>query len=300
MEMIGLDTLGKLHRHRHGFFGWSSDCGSPSRYWDDVRVRRVPKPAMFDIDVAALIRERGKDCLVVGLGRVQLVAVILASLIAAPPATAAEGEFPSWMVPSPGTAALINEFSKDFTTFCDTADHYRAWLHYEPAEGCGDLQIGQPVVIEGLVYDPAKDAVPFERAMLGIPLARIGGSSKGVTGYLDLRVLAPVIPKGTTIQLTSRAPKAIRLASSQNANLDEGLDLGNHATMQVIRFLPSTMRDLYIEVTSGPHKGRTGWVFSLDANQIDGISTSTAGIRFRFSVLRQNQSIPSNLLSQGD
>jgi hypothetical protein len=224
---------------------------------------------------------------------------MLASLIAASPATAAEGEFPSWMVPSPGTAALINEFSKDFTTFCDTADHYRAWLHYEPAEGCEDLPIGEPVVIEGLVYDPAKDAAAWATATVGIPLARIAVSSKGVTGYLDLRVLAPVIPKGTTIQLTSRAPKVIRLAPSQTANLDEGFDLGKQATTQVIRFLPSTMRDLYVEVTSGPHSGRTGWVFSVDATQIDGISTSTAGIRFQFSVLRQNQSIPPNLLSQG-
>ena len=70
MEMIALDTLGKLHHHGHGLFGWCSDCGSASRYWADVKARRAPKPAMFDIDVAELIRERGKDCLVVGVGRV--------------------------------------------------------------------------------------------------------------------------------------------------------------------------------------------------------------------------------------
>jgi hypothetical protein len=27
MEMIVLDTLGKLHRHGHDLFGWCSDCG---------------------------------------------------------------------------------------------------------------------------------------------------------------------------------------------------------------------------------------------------------------------------------
>jgi hypothetical protein len=70
MEMIALDTLRKLHRYGHGLFGWCSECGSPSRYWDDVRARRTPKSAMFDVDLAALMRERGKDCLVVGLGRV--------------------------------------------------------------------------------------------------------------------------------------------------------------------------------------------------------------------------------------
>lgn len=67
MEMIALDTLGKLCQHGHGLFGWCSDCGSPSRYWDDVRARRAPTPAMFDIDLSALIRERGGDCRVVGL-----------------------------------------------------------------------------------------------------------------------------------------------------------------------------------------------------------------------------------------
>jgi len=67
MEMIALDTLGKLHQHGHGLFGWCSECGSPSRYWADVKVRRTPKPAMFDIDLAAVMRERGRDCVVVGL-----------------------------------------------------------------------------------------------------------------------------------------------------------------------------------------------------------------------------------------
>lgn len=67
MEMIVPDTLGKLYHHGQGLFGWCSDCGSPSRYWDDVKTRRTPKPAMFDIDLGALIRERGGDCLVVGL-----------------------------------------------------------------------------------------------------------------------------------------------------------------------------------------------------------------------------------------
>jgi hypothetical protein len=67
MEMIALDTLGKLYHHGHGMFGWCSDCGSPSRYWEDVGVRRTPKPASFDIDLKALIGERGKDNPVVGL-----------------------------------------------------------------------------------------------------------------------------------------------------------------------------------------------------------------------------------------
>ena len=70
METIALDTLGKLHQHGHGMFGWCSDCGSPSRYWEDVKARRTPKPAMFDIDLAALILERGNRSLVVDMAPV--------------------------------------------------------------------------------------------------------------------------------------------------------------------------------------------------------------------------------------
>ncbi|HEV2549592.1 MAG TPA: hypothetical protein VGU20_19910 [Stellaceae bacterium] len=67
MEMIVLDTLGKLHRHGHGLFGWCFECGSPSRYWEDVRARRAPKAAIFDIDLQALIGKRGEQAAVVGL-----------------------------------------------------------------------------------------------------------------------------------------------------------------------------------------------------------------------------------------
>ena len=67
METITLDTLAKLDHHGHGLFGWCLDCGSPSRYWDNVKARRTPKPAMFDVDLAALIRERGAESLVVEL-----------------------------------------------------------------------------------------------------------------------------------------------------------------------------------------------------------------------------------------
>jgi len=70
MDMLILDTIGKLYRHGHGVFGWCSDCGSPSRYWEDVRARRTPQPAMFEIELPALIRDRGADCLVVALDKV--------------------------------------------------------------------------------------------------------------------------------------------------------------------------------------------------------------------------------------
>ena len=67
MEMIVIDTLGAMQRHGYGMFGRCCDCGAPSMYWADLKSRRTPMPAMFDIDLAALAHERGKDCRVVGL-----------------------------------------------------------------------------------------------------------------------------------------------------------------------------------------------------------------------------------------
>src|SRR5215467_12408821 len=45
METNVLDALGKLWQHGHGMFGWCSDCGSPSRYWNDVKARRTAQAA---------------------------------------------------------------------------------------------------------------------------------------------------------------------------------------------------------------------------------------------------------------
>jgi len=67
MEMITVDTLGVMQRRGYGFFGWCGDCGAPSNYWADVKARRTPRRAIFDIDIAALMRERGPDALIVGM-----------------------------------------------------------------------------------------------------------------------------------------------------------------------------------------------------------------------------------------
>jgi len=65
-----LETLGKLWQHGHGMFGWCSECGFPSRYWADVRAQPRLISISRDIDLAALIRQRGRNAAVVGLGPV--------------------------------------------------------------------------------------------------------------------------------------------------------------------------------------------------------------------------------------
>ncbi len=67
MTPIILDTLGWLHRYGHGLFGWCRRWSS--RYRMAARPEDNP-PASFDIDVAALIAERGADHPVVGMAPV--------------------------------------------------------------------------------------------------------------------------------------------------------------------------------------------------------------------------------------
>jgi hypothetical protein len=64
---ITIETLDAMQRHGLGLFGWCCDCGFPSRYWEDVKARRVPRRAMFDTDVVAFIRERGESSPVIGI-----------------------------------------------------------------------------------------------------------------------------------------------------------------------------------------------------------------------------------------
>ena len=71
MEMMVIDTLGAAQRHGYEFFGWCLACGSPSRYRQDVKARRTPKPATFDTDLTALIHGRGEACVIVGLAPIQ-------------------------------------------------------------------------------------------------------------------------------------------------------------------------------------------------------------------------------------
>ena len=51
---VVLDTLGKLKEHRHGLVGHCAECAA--LYWKDTAHAR---PSSFDIDLDALIAERG-------------------------------------------------------------------------------------------------------------------------------------------------------------------------------------------------------------------------------------------------
>jgi hypothetical protein len=60
---IPLDTLGKLAARRHRLFGSCLDCALRYRY--ELGARN--QPSQYDIDIGALVAERGRDCLIVGM-----------------------------------------------------------------------------------------------------------------------------------------------------------------------------------------------------------------------------------------
>ncbi|MGO8916356.1 MAG: hypothetical protein ACLQJR_10650 [Stellaceae bacterium] len=57
-KAIYLDTIGKLHERGYGMFGWCDDCAALYRKDLPAKLRT---PAAFDIDLAILIAERGRD-----------------------------------------------------------------------------------------------------------------------------------------------------------------------------------------------------------------------------------------------
>jgi hypothetical protein len=64
MPAITLDTIGKLYAHGHGLHGWCLECAA--RYRPGVPAAQQPR-AGFDVDMAALIAERGADAAIVGM-----------------------------------------------------------------------------------------------------------------------------------------------------------------------------------------------------------------------------------------
>jgi hypothetical protein len=58
MQTVSLDTLGKLHAYRYGLWGWCRECAKLYRM--DVPAEQRVRAA-FEIDLAALIAERGAE-----------------------------------------------------------------------------------------------------------------------------------------------------------------------------------------------------------------------------------------------
>jgi hypothetical protein len=66
-QSVAIDTLGKLRSHGYRLFGWCLAC---SRKYDPKLPAEKRQPAMFSIDLDALIKERGEHRPIVGLSPV--------------------------------------------------------------------------------------------------------------------------------------------------------------------------------------------------------------------------------------
>ena len=194
-------------------------------------------------------------------------------------ATAGAHDVLPWKRPLPGTRAFLGDDGggENFATVCGTAADYREWLNYGHPPGCRRFHRGLPVVIQGVLYDARKDRSPGTRTWL--PLVKISIPSAGMTGYVQLLGgLHPSIPRGAVVHLQGavvhlqkEGTDVPHLAPSRYAPLDGGVDLGDYATGNVIRYDPSTSgRELFVVITDGAFAHRRGWVFTLGAESGDG------------------------------
>lgn len=174
----------------------------------------------------------------------------------------------AWLQPTPGRAALLGDDGGNSTaTVCVSADHYRDWLKSNPSGGCTSYIHGTRVVIERVVFDPAKDTV----GEYHMPLVQIRSADNSWRGYTQLEGLHPLIPTGTIVQFYRHEDSTLRLGSSEQS--DDGPDLGDNVTARVERYDPTSAdADLYVTVVDGPYSGKSGWMHSLYAAEIAGAS----------------------------
>ena len=178
----------------------------------------------------------------------------------------------AWMEPTQGRAAFLGDDGGGTSTgtVCTTADHYRDWIKSNPSGGCTSYIHGTRVVIEQVIFDAAKDTAGEYQ----MPLVRIRAADNSWSGYTQLETLHPVIPKGTVVQFKQGGNLTLRLDSTQQT--DDGPDLGDAVTAKIERYDPATGdADLYVTLLDGPYAGKSGWMFSLEASEIDGASLGT-------------------------
>jgi hypothetical protein len=200
------------------------------------------------------------------LGRAAVIATLTYSW-----AIADSSDVPAWNEPLPGTAAFLGDDGggANTATVCDSDAHFEEWVNGGSPPGCVSFPRGLGVIIEGIVLDPPGTS-PTDTTIY--PLVRIRIPSEDFTGYVQLLGgIHPMIPGGTIIHLQQSGSGTLELASSQDADEDSGLNLGDHATAEVLRYDPSTeYRNLYVKILDGNSAGSRGWVFTLDGNGADG------------------------------
>jgi hypothetical protein len=178
----------------------------------------------------------------------------------------------AWMQPTPGRAAYLGDDGggASTATVCSTADHYRDWVKSNPSGGCTSYIHGTRIVIEQVIFDPAKDTAGEYQ----MPLVRIHSADGTWRGYTQLQGLHPLIPKGIIVYFKRVGNGSIQLDTTQQAN--DGPDLGDRVTAKLVRYDPATGdADLYVTLLDGQYAGKSGWMYSLEAWDANGASLGT-------------------------
>lgn len=172
---------------------------------------------------------------------------------------AAARPVPGWLVAKPGVTVFTSAGERDSPTtpVCPTAASYRLYANESYAKGCIERPAGVKVVIESIV--PAT-------ASFGA-IARVRAQNGSFAGYTAVTELLPPIPRGVAVTLRPAANETLTISSNQNAELDNGLNLGPRACAVTVRFDPKNAdkRDLLVHVTRGKYAGKTGWLFARQA-----------------------------------
>jgi len=178
----------------------------------------------------------------------------------------------AWMQPTKGRPAFLGDDGGNAVTgtVCDSPEHYRAWLAMNPSGGCNSYAHGTRVVIDQVTTDPAKDQVGDAI----MPLVRIHSADSSWSGYTELQTLRPVIPSGLVVHFKREGNDTLRLASTQQTA--DGPDLGDEVTAKLVKYSPDTTgADLYVAILDGQYAGKEGWLYSLEAVDIDGTPLAT-------------------------
>ena len=173
---------------------------------------------------------------------------------------------PAWLQLVPGAHAVATSEEGDVTwiAVCASVAKYVA----EDAH-CRHVSQGTPAIVEAVIPNRVKTpADPY-----GTPFVKLRAIDGSWSGYTSASSIAPAIPPGVTLLLT-RAPgeEVMRLAPSENAGSDAGVDLGARAKVVVLRYDPSSQdRELDVRVLDGRYAGRAGWVYRHSASALNGV-----------------------------
>ena len=175
----------------------------------------------------------------------------------------------NWIHAKPGTMAFVSALEGDeaIAPICPTTRNYPHLLHDNNPVGCKIVPTGTTVSIISI------ERVRGDYGIYGrdLPVAKVHAADGSVTGYIALELLNPAIPSGIDITLKRDSGGPIKLAPAPSDEYGVGLTFPDGTHARVLRYDPKAdNHDLLVLITSGPHAGKSGWVYTYNAYLPDG------------------------------